>query len=125
MANKLISQMGLPKSIANVFKARNIITAKVGDLDYWNVAAAAAGLNSSFNVSEEENNISLIHLPKLGTKKLIKNSYILPATFGNCSPKTQHFSFSFWSNNAIHGHDSAYSTAIFPHNIGIGATRQV
>lgn len=28
MANKLISQMGLPKSIANIFAARNIITAK-------------------------------------------------------------------------------------------------
>ncbi|KAL6532639.1 DNA repair protein RAD51 [Orobanche hederae] len=28
MANKLISEMGLPKSIANVFAARNIITAK-------------------------------------------------------------------------------------------------
>ncbi|KAL2487797.1 DNA repair protein RAD51-like protein 2 [Forsythia ovata] len=28
MSNKLISQMGLPKSIANVFAARNIITAK-------------------------------------------------------------------------------------------------
>ncbi|CAN6556853.1 unnamed protein product [Malus baccata var. baccata] len=29
MANKLINQMGLPKSIANVFTARNITTAKV------------------------------------------------------------------------------------------------
>ncbi|CAI8592515.1 unnamed protein product [Vicia faba] len=28
MANKLINQMGLPKSIANIFTARNIITAK-------------------------------------------------------------------------------------------------
>ncbi|WJX69385.1 DNA repair protein RAD51 [Trifolium repens] len=28
MANKLINQMGLPKSIANIFAARNIITAK-------------------------------------------------------------------------------------------------
>ncbi|PIN16604.1 DNA repair protein RAD51/RHP55 [Handroanthus impetiginosus] len=28
MANKLISEMGLPKSVANVFAARNIITAK-------------------------------------------------------------------------------------------------
>ncbi|KAG6415082.1 hypothetical protein SASPL_122484 [Salvia splendens] len=28
MANKLISEMGLPKSIANVFSARNILTAK-------------------------------------------------------------------------------------------------
>ncbi|KAH7560960.1 hypothetical protein JRO89_XS10G0147600 [Xanthoceras sorbifolium] len=28
MANKLISEMGLPKSIANIFAARNIITAK-------------------------------------------------------------------------------------------------
>ncbi|XP_031121772.1 DNA repair protein RAD51 homolog 2 isoform X1 [Ipomoea triloba] len=28
MANKLISQMGLPKSVSNVFAARNIITAK-------------------------------------------------------------------------------------------------
>ncbi|XP_012838187.1 PREDICTED: DNA repair protein RAD51 homolog 2-like [Erythranthe guttata] len=28
MANKLISEMNLPKSIANVFAARNIITAK-------------------------------------------------------------------------------------------------
>lgn len=29
MANKVIKQMGLPKSIANIFTARNIITAKV------------------------------------------------------------------------------------------------
>lgn len=29
MANKLISQMGLPQSIANIFAARNILTAKV------------------------------------------------------------------------------------------------
>ncbi|XP_022146265.1 DNA repair protein RAD51 homolog 2 isoform X2 [Momordica charantia] len=29
MANKLISQMGLPRSIANIFAARNITTAKV------------------------------------------------------------------------------------------------
>lgn len=28
MANKLLSEMGLPKSIANIFAARNIITAK-------------------------------------------------------------------------------------------------
>lgn len=29
MANKLISEMGLPRSIANIFAARNITTAKV------------------------------------------------------------------------------------------------
>ncbi|KAL0436849.1 UNVERIFIED_CONTAM: DNA repair protein [Sesamum radiatum] len=29
MANKLISEMGLPRSTANVFAARNIVTAKV------------------------------------------------------------------------------------------------
>ena len=29
MAEKLIKEMGLPKSIANVFAARNITTAKV------------------------------------------------------------------------------------------------
>jgi len=32
MANKLINQLGLPKSIANIFTARNIITAKVPSL---------------------------------------------------------------------------------------------
>ncbi|KAL2529019.1 Uncharacterized protein Fot_21620 [Forsythia ovata] len=31
MANKLISQMGLPKSIANIFAARNMITVKCID----------------------------------------------------------------------------------------------
>lgn len=29
MANKLLSEMGLPKSIANVFTARNLLTARV------------------------------------------------------------------------------------------------
>uniref|UniRef100_M1CDS1 DNA repair protein RAD51 homolog 2 n=1 Tax=Solanum tuberosum TaxID=4113 RepID=M1CDS1_SOLTU len=28
MANKLLSEMGLPNSIANIFAARNLITAK-------------------------------------------------------------------------------------------------
>lgn len=32
MANKQLSQMGLPKSIANVFAARNVFTAKVKNL---------------------------------------------------------------------------------------------
>jgi hypothetical protein len=32
MANKQINQMGLPKSIANVFAARNVFTAKVTNL---------------------------------------------------------------------------------------------
>ena len=36
MANKQISQMGLPKSIANVFAARNVFTAKVTNLTTFN-----------------------------------------------------------------------------------------
>ena len=27
--------------------------------------------------------------------------------------------------DAIHGHNTAYNATIFPHNIGLGATRQV
>ncbi|KAL6979275.1 hypothetical protein U1Q18_020940 [Sarracenia purpurea var. burkii] len=35
MANKLLSEMGLPKSIANIFTARNLLTAKAYDKKMW------------------------------------------------------------------------------------------
>ncbi|XP_048444724.1 DNA repair protein RAD51 homolog 2 isoform X2 [Pyrus x bretschneideri] len=45
MANKLINQMGLPKSIANVFTARNITTAKVLDVNLAEVTSAIARIS--------------------------------------------------------------------------------
>ncbi|KAL0390478.1 UNVERIFIED_CONTAM: DNA repair protein [Sesamum calycinum] len=52
MANKLISEMGLPRSTANVFAARNIVTAKV-----WRAVAAAVFVQE--NVSDVMDALSL------------------------------------------------------------------
>ncbi|KAL0460652.1 UNVERIFIED_CONTAM: DNA repair protein, partial [Sesamum latifolium] len=54
MANKLISEMGLPRSTANVFAARNIVTAKVP-----RAAAAAAAVFVQEDVSDVMDALSL------------------------------------------------------------------
>ncbi|MEV6106587.1 CIA30 family protein [Streptomyces sp. NPDC051940] len=102
----LLGRMSLEEKVGQMAQAeRNAITGKAGDIASYNLGSLLSGGGSVPNPNTPEAWAKMIDSYQLRAQA---SRYQIPLIYGV---------------DAVHGHNNVVGATIFPHNIGIGATR--